>query len=195
MQRRYVLKERAQTQADTRQRIVEATASLHEEIGPKATTISAIAERAGVQRLTVYRHFSNESDLFEACTSHWLALHPPPDPERWSARSGTDRCQAALVALYAYYRRTERMWDASYRDEPEVPALRRPMDRFRRYLAGISDELLRSLSCPAKARRAARVTINHALRFTTWQSLAAEGLGDEAMARLVTGWLAGARQP
>jgi AcrR family transcriptional regulator len=57
---------------------------LHEEIGPRATTISAIADRAGVQRLTVYRHFPDETAVFQACTAHWLSLNPPPDPADWA---------------------------------------------------------------------------------------------------------------
>jgi len=77
--RPYQLKKRAMSREETRRKIVEATMHLHEEIGPRATTISAIAERAGVQRLTVYNHFPDETAVFQACTSHWLSLNPPPD--------------------------------------------------------------------------------------------------------------------
>jgi AcrR family transcriptional regulator len=194
MQRSYVLKDRAKTQEKTRQRIITAAAELHEEIGPRATTISAIAERAGVQRLTVYRHFPNERDLFSACTSHWLAENPPPNPDEWSDASGLDRCQKALRTLYSYYRSTERMWDGSYRDEPEVPALKRPMARFRTYLASIVEDLLKSLSPMPRVRRKVQATLSHAVRYTTWQSLSMEGFSDEAIARLVCTWIAGASQ-
>ena len=54
-------------------------------VGPRETTVSAIAERAGVERLTVYRHFPNEKGLFAACTAHYMSLHPPPDPRSWSS--------------------------------------------------------------------------------------------------------------
>jgi AcrR family transcriptional regulator len=40
--------------------------SLHESVGPRATTVSAIAEGAGVTRLTVYRHFPDELSLVSA---------------------------------------------------------------------------------------------------------------------------------
>ena len=83
MPRRYALKRRADRQNETRQRIVEATVHLHQTIGGAKTTISAIAEKAGVERLTVYRHFPDEKTLFTACTSHYLALNPPPDPAAW----------------------------------------------------------------------------------------------------------------
>jgi len=190
MQRSYVLKARAKTQEETRQRIVASAAELHEEIGAKATTISAIAERAGVQRLTVYRHFSDESELFTACTTYWLHLNPLPDPSAWAQLSGMRKCREALSALYAYYRKTERMWEMAHRDEPDVPALKPPMDRFRDYLSEIADDLAKNLAPTRNTRKAVSVTLAHILRFTTWQSLATEGLTDDGMARLACDWLA-----
>ena len=71
MKRRYELKERARRQAETKQRIVEAAVALHTSVGPARTTISAIAERAGVERHTVYAHFPDERTLFRACSTHW----------------------------------------------------------------------------------------------------------------------------
>ena len=64
--RKYELKKRAERQDETRQRIVEATVALHEELGPAQTSISKIAERAGVRRSTVYRHFPDEDAPFAA---------------------------------------------------------------------------------------------------------------------------------
>jgi Transcriptional regulator len=84
MTRRYELKQRAASLAQTRQRIVDATVALHGSVGPARTTISAIAELAGVQRLTVYRHFPDELALFQACSGHWATLHPAPDPATWA---------------------------------------------------------------------------------------------------------------
>src|SRR5437870_5397792 len=78
--RKYALKVRAEKQAETRRRIVEATAALHTEVGPARTTVAEIARRAGVQRLTVYNNFPEERELFEACGAYWLAGNPPPDP-------------------------------------------------------------------------------------------------------------------
>ena len=83
MKRKYELKQRAQRQAETRQRIVEATVALHTSVGPARTTISAIAAGAGVERHTVYAHFPDEQTLFRACTAHWQAEHPLPDPAPW----------------------------------------------------------------------------------------------------------------
>ena len=81
MNRKYELKERARRQAQTRQRIVEATVDLHTSVGPARTTISAIAARAGVERHTVYAHFPDDRTLFRACSAHWTARHPMPNLE------------------------------------------------------------------------------------------------------------------
>lgn len=187
--RGYTMKKRAESQEATRARIVDALVELHEELGPRNATISAIAERAGVQRLTVYRHFPDEAELFKACTAHWLELHPPPDPGDWSdIADGIERCRAVLTALYRYFRATERMWTVSFRDEPEVPALKGPMQGFRDHLDAIGADLLSALK-PRRRRKETAATIAHALRFSTWTSLAAEGLSDATAAALVTSWV------
>src|SRR5688500_10745162 len=104
MPRKYELKKRAEAQDETRRRITEATVELHGTIGPARTTISAIAERAGVQRLTVYRHFPDERALLGACTSHWRERHPPPDPGPWTAiEDPRERAERALGELYGWY--------------------------------------------------------------------------------------------
>lgn len=174
-------------------RIVEAAMELHEEIGPRATTISAIAERADVQRLTVYRHFDDETALFQACTSHWLSLNRPPDPENWTdVEDGTERIRKALAAFYGYYRRTARMWSASHRDESLVPALQEPMDGFRAFVGSVGDDLSARLDSGGEGRAGTTVTIHHALAFPTWRSLDRQGLTDEAMVDLAMTWIDGA---
>jgi AcrR family transcriptional regulator len=80
MSRQYRQIKRAALQDETRLRITEATVDLHGSVGPRRTTISAVAERAGVQRATVYRHFPDERALFAACSSHWRDANPRPDP-------------------------------------------------------------------------------------------------------------------
>jgi AcrR family transcriptional regulator len=184
--RSYTLRDRARSQEATRRRIVEAAAALHEEVGPRATTISAIAERAGVQRLTVYRHFPDEGAIFEACTGHWLAENPPPGPEAWASGGPKQRRAAALVAFYGYYRRTRAMWAASHRDVAAVPALQGPMRSFRDGIDAIAAALSPDLG------RSAQATLRHALAFPTWEELEAQGLSDAAKAGLAVAWIAGA---
>jgi AcrR family transcriptional regulator len=186
--RKYQLKRRATQQRQTRERIVDATVALHQEYGPKATTISAVAERAGVQRLTVYRHFPTERDLFAACSSTYLARHPPPDLSAIEVRGATERTQAVVQALYAYYRETAEMWASVYRDKNSMPIVAEALEDFESYLEIIRADLQTEFA-PYRSKRL-RATLGHAVRFSTWQSLDAQGLGTRAMANLVTAWVA-----
>src|SRR5438876_5193774 len=106
--RPYRLGRRAERQAQTRQRIVEAAVDLHTTVGPAATSISAIADRAGVQRHTVYAHFADETALFHACSSHWIGNNPFPDGAEWlEIVDPGERLRRALGDVYAWYERVE----------------------------------------------------------------------------------------
>jgi AcrR family transcriptional regulator len=189
--RKYTLRKRAERQEDTRARIVEAMIAVHEELGPRDATVSAIAERAGVQRLTVYRHFPDDESLFAACTAAWSERHPPPDPaDLAKVPDAFARTRQGLESLYRYYRGTRRMWAVSYRDVQQVPAIQAYMAEFERYLDGFRDMLLRGWPVRGRRRNELAATLTLALRFRTWESLEAQGLDDGAMAALVMGWLA-----
>ncbi|MCB1501042.1 MAG: helix-turn-helix transcriptional regulator [Bauldia sp.] len=178
---------RAESRDETRARIVDAAIALHEEVGPKDTTISAIAERAGVQRLTVYRHFPDDETLFQACSSGWMALHPPPDPEG-VVGGGRKACEYGLAALFAYYSATQGMWTSVLRDAKQVAALRQPVDDYHQYLDRYAMALGRALS--SAEDRAVALTLRHAVAFPTWVSLGERGLADGEKAALVMDWLA-----
>ena len=185
--RKYEKKRRAEQQAETRQRIVEAMVELHREVGPVRTTISAIAERAGVERLTVYRHFPDERSMFEACTSHYATQVPSPDPAAWETiEDPAERLRAALLAFYDYYRRAEDVLTHAVRDVPQLPALAavlRPREEFVRQVREI---LVEAWDAPEAARPRLAAAIAHALRFETWRSLARlEDLGDREVADLM----------
>ncbi|MGE3076735.1 MAG: TetR/AcrR family transcriptional regulator [Dehalococcoidia bacterium] len=121
--RRYEMRRRQDDIAETRKRIVEAAVDLHGSVGPAHTTFSAVAERAGVQRSTVYRHFADEEALFGACTSHWLAQNPWPSVEDWARHGpGEDRLAFALKQLYGYFERNEQMLANSFRDIQVMPS-------------------------------------------------------------------------
>jgi AcrR family transcriptional regulator len=188
--RSYTMRKRAESQDETRQRIVDATMHLHEEVGPRNTTIVAIAERAGVQRLTVYRHFPTDGDLFNACTSHWGALNPPPDPSPWAdIADPVMRSVVALSELYGYFSRTQGMWRVSYRDVGEVPALQAPMAQFDAYLGAVAEVLTEAF--PEGKRNRVSATLHHAATFQTWGTLDAQGLSDPMKAATVAAWLLG----
>ena len=127
MTREYELKRRAEQMEDTRRRIVEAAVDLHQTLGPARTSVSAIAERAGVQRQTYYRHFPEERELFQSCTGHFLAEHPLPDPETWrSVPDPQERLRHGLTELYAYFDVNEEMLTSVLRDA-EIHALTQEM--------------------------------------------------------------------
>jgi AcrR family transcriptional regulator len=185
--RPYRKRRRAELEAETRRRITESAVELHGTVGPALTSISAVAEGAGVRRSTVYRHFPDEVALFDACSAHWSAANPPPDLERWATIADPDeRLAAALPELYAYYRRTETMPANLLRDEDEMPVLKERFAAFRQYLAQARQSLLRGRALRGRARGNVAAAIGHALSFTTWRSLAREqGLDDAGAAALM----------
>jgi len=186
--RTYTKRKRAEQEARTRRRIVEATVALHEEVGPRETSIKAIAERAGVQRLTVYRHFDDDFALFQACTGHWLERHPPPEIGAGKGGAPEDRTAEALLTLYRYYRATERIWAVTYRDLELVPALAEALGGFQAYLDRARDSLLDAWGAKGAARRRLRASLGHLLSFPTWASLKDQGLHDPEMSRLGAVW-------
>jgi AcrR family transcriptional regulator len=179
--RRYRKRRRAEQEQRTRERITEAAVRLHGTLGPARTTVSAIAEEAGVQRATVYRHFPDEESLFAACSAHYWAQHPLPDPAQWAAIGDpAERLRTALGELYALFRRTEPMLEKTGRDAPLVEAMAAPASAFRDYLEAVVDTILRARPERGRARRRARAAIGHAVSFATWRSLVREqGLADD----------------
>jgi AcrR family transcriptional regulator len=187
--RKYQKKRRAEQQAETRQRIVEAMVELHREVGPARTTISAIAERAGVERLTVYRHFPDETAMFEACTAHYATEVPGPDLAAWAdIEVPAERLRAVLLAFYDYYSRAEEMLVHATRDLPQLPALAAVLKPRERFVERVREELVERWGVKGQARARLAAAVGHALRFETWQSLArAEGWGDaEAIDLMIT---------
>jgi AcrR family transcriptional regulator len=172
--RKYELKRRADEMARTRQRITEAAVDLHGTVGPARTTLSAVAERAGVQRHTVYRHFPTEADLFGACSTHWVAANPLPDRKPWRTISDPHRrLTTALNELYAYYERTEPMLSNVLRDAELVKALRPTLVPMQAFLSEAVEILTVGWGARGRRRRVLKAAIAHAIDFHTWRSLTA----------------------
>ncbi len=169
MKRRYELKRRAERQAETRRRIVEATVQLHASVGPARTTISAIAERAGVERHTVYAHFPNERELFQACSGHWRELHPLPDGSGWEGIADpVRRLRTALHAIYSWYEGVEGDLSVFTRDAGAHSLTAQLVGRRERAIGSFRDGLAQGWP----RRKAVHAAIGHALDFETWRSLA-----------------------
>ena len=180
---------RAQDEGRTRNRIVDAAEYLHGSLGPARTTVSAVADRAGVTRATVYRHFADEESLFLACSQQWISRQQLPDPDAWGViEDPIERLSAGLVDIYGFYRRGQQMIRNIHRDVDAVPALVVAARRSReqRWL----DTLLAPQ--PGHRRKMVRAAVAHATTFTTWQSLCgAQGLSDRSAAELMVGMVTG----
>lgn len=185
--RTYRKRARAELEQQTRRRITESAVELHGTLGPARTSISAVAEHAGVRRSTVYRHFPDEEALFGACSAHWGAENPPPDVSRWERIDDPEeRLEVALDELYAYYRRTGGMLEKLLRDEQTVPVVAELFAPFHQLLTAVTEVLIQGRGLRGRARDRARAAIGHAISFGTWQQLTAEqGLDDEAAAELM----------
>jgi AcrR family transcriptional regulator len=174
--RKYELKQRAVEMAETRRRITEAAVELHGTVGPARTTLSAVAERAGVQRHTVYRHFPDDVALFGACSAHYFTANPWPDLGPWRAISDPQqRLARALDDLYAYYERTEPMLSNVLRDLELVDAMQPTIVPLQEYLAEAAEILAADWPARGRRRRVLDAALRHATDFQTWHSLTAGG--------------------
>ena len=187
MKRKYELKERARRQAETRQRIVEAAVDLHTSVGSSRTTVSAIAQRAGVERHTFYAHFPDERALFRACSLHWRAQHPRPDPARWlELDNAEEQLRGVLSDLYAWYEEVESDLEVLLRDATLVPTQAEMLSESSEKTTVLASTVARAWP----RRKPVRAAVGHALEFETWRSLVRrQGLSRkqavEAMVRFV----------
>jgi AcrR family transcriptional regulator len=178
MTRTYTLKRRAEQQAETRQRIVEAAVALHGSVGPVRTTVSMIAERAGVQRHTFYSHFPDERSLYLACSGLALERDPLPDAEAWRAIANRrERLRTGLRAVYDWYARNAELVACVLRDAEYHPLTREIAElQFGPSMAAYHEVLGHKLG--AKQRAVLRV----ALSYFTWRTLARDGTLQQAAA-------------
>jgi AcrR family transcriptional regulator len=167
---------------------------LHGTVGPARTTVSAVAELAGVQRATVYRHFPDEEALFAACSAHWYSLHPPPDSFRWAdIAEPAERLRAALAAIYGWYGEDEQMFINTSRDADLVPAMRPAMGQMRQWSEQVVDLLAHRRPERGPARRRVRAALAHAISFATWHALTrGGGLSEKEAIAIASGMVEGA---
>jgi AcrR family transcriptional regulator len=187
--RKYRKRRRAELEDETRRRITEAAVELHGSVGPARTTISAVAERAGVQRATLYRPFPDEEALFDACSSHWAAEHPLPGLADWAAVANPEeRLQVALKELYAWYERGQAMLERTTRDAALVPAMRSAVERMGSWYAEAIATIVRGRPERGARRRRVEAAVGHAVSFATWRSLVRDqGLSDSEAVGLMCG--------
>jgi AcrR family transcriptional regulator len=187
--RAYTKVRRAAAEEETRLRIVEALIELHAEIGPARTTVSAVAERAGVERLTVYRHFPNDTAMLRACSSLYMERNPPPAPRSFDAVQPLVAVKTTLASVYAWYRNNEAMFSNVLADAERMPSLLEPTAEIVGYVDTLASELDRLFDGRSAQRRA---TLHHALEFSTWQSLSRLTRSDRAAAEIAASWVGAA---
>jgi AcrR family transcriptional regulator len=198
--RPYRMRDRLERMEETRRRIAQATVELHATIGPARTSISAIAERAGVQRHTVYYHFPDLVSLFRACTEHGLRMIGPPDPETWRAiPDPVERVHHGLGQVYPIYRQNARMVGNVVRDMATFPELVEGSQQFLELIEAYFQALADGWPPDLPQRPALETALRHALDFGTWMSLTRQGLSDEqardAMTSFVTVMAGGSDPP
>jgi len=179
--RPYTQTRRAEQQAETRRRIVEAAVDLHGSVGPAATTFSMVAERAGVQRHTLYAHFPDERSLLLACSGLFAETNPLPDPAPWRAIGDTqERLRTGLRAIYDWYERNAGMAGCVLRDA-EHHALTGEISE--KWMGPAMAAYQDALGARFNARQ--RALLQLALSYFTWRTLAQSGLKQSAMAALM----------
>ena len=168
--RKYQLKRRAERQEETRQRILDATVALYEQVGVLGTTISAVAEQAGVERLTVYRHFPDETALLTTMMTSYLEAHPFPDSETWRDIADPEaRLRIGLTAAYTYHQQTEGLIGPLIQGLPYKPVICDTLETYSAYWMHVQRILAVGWDVSDPALIAAAV--GHSLSFKTWHSL------------------------
>jgi AcrR family transcriptional regulator len=140
-----------------------------------------------VNRVTVYRHFPDETALFNACSAHWMSQQRPPEPGAWEQIGDpVQRLRAGLADLYRYYRAGAGMLTHIYHDFAALP------EAHQRLLRDLDNRHGQILAAPfpseAGQRRSLRAIIGHAVSFWTWHSLClGQGLTDQEAVQVMTG--------
>jgi AcrR family transcriptional regulator len=189
MARKYEMKRRAERIQETRRRITEAAVELHETVGPARTTVSAVAEKAGVQRHTYYAHFPEMEDLYRACTAHYVERHPLPDPSPWAEIADAEgRMGRALSEVYAYYSDTEAMMSNVLRDGQLDPRGQESMAMLYQHWGRMRDTIADAFGTGEEYREDLLAAVTLALDFQTWRTLVrGQGLDVERAVGLMVG--------
>jgi AcrR family transcriptional regulator len=172
MPRKYEMKRRAERVQETRRRITEAAVELHQTVGPARTTVSAVAEKAGVQRHTYYAHFPELKDLYQACMGHYSERNPVPEPSSWTGiADAEERLRVALSEVYAYYSGNEAMVSNVLRDAALDPIVQEIMVPFDQYWETVRDIIADAFEASGERHEALLGAVALAQDFQTWRTL------------------------
>lgn len=190
MARAYNKTKRASKERETHQRIIDAAQELYCSVGPAATTISAVALRASVQRLTVYRHFPAETDLMAGVVKHFASENPMPDPNDWRNDVAPENWPIAILSmLYSYYSEKALLWSALLSDRDKLPELAGLLANFDQQLLTMQHDILSHLPAIRQRSVLCQSVVHHAVQFSTWRSLSENGLDTVEIAALMEDWI------
>jgi AcrR family transcriptional regulator len=172
MPRKYEMKRRAERVQETRRRLTEAAVELHQTVGPARTTVSAVAEKAGVQRHTYYAHFPELKDLYQACMGHYSERNPVPEPSSWTGiADAEERLRVALSEVYAYYSGNEAMVSNVLRDAALDPIVQEIMVPFDQYWETVRDVIADAFEASGERHEELLGAVALAQNFQTWRTL------------------------
>ncbi|GGR91029.1 TetR family transcriptional regulator [Streptomyces humidus] len=130
----------------TRQRLLEAAVSCLAEHGWAGSTVSVVAERAGVSRGAAQHHFPTREDLFTAAVEYVAEERSRALRALFPQGAGGDRTAvvAALVDLYTgpMFRAALHLWVAASNEEQLRPRVTELEARVGRETHRIAVELL-----------------------------------------------------
>ena len=140
MARKYSSRRRTESAEHTRQSIVEAAVKMHEK---GITTLSAVAEEAGVSLPTVNKYFPTREDLFTACTGHVADTLDYPSPEALAAiEDRGERIQQLVEAVYTLHEETFGTAWTGYKLEDESPVMAQAMIDYENFIGVLVESLL-----------------------------------------------------
>jgi AcrR family transcriptional regulator len=181
MPRQYNSERREAAAAQTRQAIVEATVKLH---GLGITTLSAVADEAGVSLPTVNKYFPTREDLFGACTKHMAESLDYVAPDELAAiRDPAERVYATVRQIFSLHEQTFGQSWTGYTLEDESPVMAKAMDDYEVLIETLADVLLNGQTNQTLSKEFVRGLLNpltyRALRLKQGLSL------DEAVEQMV----------
>jgi AcrR family transcriptional regulator len=181
--RKYSMDKRREAVEATRQRILEATLTLHTEKGIFGTSWQDIARRADVSVGTVYKHFPSLDELVPACGELMYAITRPPSledvPQIFAgATSLEERLECLISELFDFYERGARYIETDFQ-ERQLPMVQEWEAHMRATIAGLVREALVSAGPGERTVQ----TVSALLDFSTFKSFLDRDIQKEQAAK------------
>ena len=170
---------------ETRQRILEATLTLHSEKGIFGTSWQDIAERADVSVGTVYKHFPSLDELVPACGELMYNITRPPSLEDTSqifAGAGTleERLERLISELFDFYERGASYIETDFQ-ERQLPAVQEWEAYWRATIEGLTREALH----PSQPDQRTVQAVGALIDFSVFKSFSERGIPKEQAAEIM----------